>query len=64
MSDLGGRSNPSAAPPDGGFTMSWTELVTLLLMDAWRTITGRNRPLDEPEEEGSEQEDDEEERDR
>ncbi len=44
--------------------MSWTELVTLLLMDAWRTITGRNRPLDEPEEEGSEQEDDEEERDR
>lgn len=23
--------------------MSWTELVTLLLMDAWRTMTGRNR---------------------
>ncbi|MFH1679089.1 MAG: hypothetical protein ABIH26_00415 [Candidatus Eisenbacteria bacterium] len=26
--------------------MSWTELITLILMDFWRTATGRNRPRD------------------
>jgi len=26
--------------------MSWTELITLVLMDAWRTVTGRNRERD------------------
>ena len=23
--------------------MSWTELITLLIMDTWRTLTGRNK---------------------
>jgi len=41
--------------------MSLTELITLFIMDAWRTITGRNRLLDNPEGDGDEEDEEDEE---
>gem|GEM_PF-5342101 len=41
--------------------MSLTELITLFIMDAWRTITGRNRLLDNPEGDGGEEDEEDEE---